>query len=65
LEVVLQDSREKKRIEEATIRNNMERAVREATKKAREEADRELKQKAERIEGAIKRLRENGCCTIS
>ena len=39
LEVVLQDSREKKRIEEETIRNNIDRAVREVKKEAREKGD--------------------------
>ena len=64
LEVVLQASREKKRIGEESIQKDLERKAKceAAARRAREEADRELKQQAER---EMERIKEPTCCTIS
>jgi len=57
----LRNSREKKRIEEESIRNNLDQARREAARRAREEAEREME---ERVARATRGQRRRGWCSI-
>ncbi len=62
LEALLRNSREKRRIEEESIRNNLEEAQQRGAREEREKADRELKEGAEEITIHPPRTE---CCTIS
>jgi energy-coupling factor transporter ATP-binding protein EcfA2 len=76
LEAVLRNSKEKKRLEEESIRNNLLQAEQEAARKALQEADvrlkqevekhkKELEERVERERNAMREQSGSGCCTIS